>query len=44
VHVAPAIPEAKEFPWFNKPWSFHHWLKEKGDSITERAITILDPD
>jgi hypothetical protein len=26
VHVAPAVPEAKEFPWFNKPWSFHHWL------------------
>jgi hypothetical protein len=44
VHVAPAIPEAREFPWFNKPWSFHHWLKEKGDSITERAIAILDPD
>lgn len=44
VHIAPAIPEAKEFPWFNKPWSFHHWLKEKGDTIKERAIAILDPD
>ena len=44
LHFAPAIPEAREFPWFNKPWSFHHWLKEKGTSITERAITILDPD
>merc|ERR1719146_435739 len=21
VHVAPAIEEAKHFPWYNKPWS-----------------------
>merc|ERR1719356_2142893 len=44
VHVAPAIPEAAEFPWFNKPWSFQHWLDSMADNISERAIAILDPD
>ncbi|CAK0889528.1 unnamed protein product [Prorocentrum cordatum] len=44
VHVAPAIPEAKEFPWFNKPWSFQHWLDTQGGDVNERAIAILDPD
>ncbi|CAK0802536.1 unnamed protein product [Prorocentrum cordatum] len=44
VHVAPAIPEAAEFPWFNKPWSFEHWLNTTGDDVTERVVAILDPD
>jgi hypothetical protein len=44
VHVAPAIPEAAEFPWFNKPWSFQHWLDSMADNISERAIAVLDPD
>jgi hypothetical protein len=44
VHIAPAIPEAAEFPWFNKPWSFKHWVDTKGENVSERAIAILDPD
>jgi hypothetical protein len=44
VHVAPAIPEAAEFPWFNKPWSYQHWVDNKADDIRERVIAILDPD
>jgi len=44
VHVAPSIPEAANFPWFNKPWSFHHWILNQSDAIKERAIAILDPD
>ena len=42
IHVAPSIPEAKDFPWFNKPWSFHHWLLHNDPK--ETAIVILDPD
>jgi len=44
VHVAPSIPEAAEFPWFNKPWSFQHWLDNKADDVSQRVIAILDPD
>jgi len=44
VHVAPAIAEAEEFAWFNKPWSFKHWLDSQSDAIAERAVVILDPD
>jgi len=44
VHVAPSIPEAAEFPWYNKPWSFHHWLVNQGENVSERVIAILDPD
>ena len=42
LHYAPAIPEAKEFPWFNKPWSFYHWMKSAKPK--ERVIVLLDPD
>jgi hypothetical protein len=39
---APAIPEAKEFPWFNKPWSFEYWRRT--ENITGDVIVLLDPD
>ena len=39
VHFAPSIPEAKEFPWYNKPWSFHHWVMKNPPK--ETAICIL---
>ena len=42
LHYAPAVPEAKEFPWFNKPWSFYHWMKTAKPK--ERVIALLDPD
>ena len=42
LHYAPSIPEAKEFPWFNKPWSFYHWMKTAKPK--ERVIVLLDPD
>jgi len=44
VHVSPSIPEAAEFPWFNKPWSFEHWVANKADDVSERVVVILDPD
>jgi hypothetical protein len=46
VHHAPAIPQAKKFPWFNKPWSFFHWLqtKQNASEPLEKVIAILDPD
>jgi hypothetical protein len=28
VHYAPAVKESAKFPWFNKPWSFYHWVQE----------------
>merc|ERR550514_2024381 len=42
VHFAPAVPEAKTFPWFNKPFSFYHWRKNVEPK--ERVIAIIDPD
>jgi hypothetical protein len=42
LHFAPAVPEAKEFPWFNKPWSFYHWMKTAQPK--ESVIVIIDPD
>ena len=39
VHIAPSIPEAKEFPWYNKHWSFHHWVKNAPPK--EKVIVIL---
>jgi hypothetical protein len=47
LHFAPAVEEAARFPWFNKPWSFNHWVKNvKGGwaSIKEDIIVIMDPD
>jgi len=43
VHVTPMVPESKEFPWWNKPYSIAHFsehAKLKDDEI----IVILDPD
>ena len=39
---APAVPQAKEFPWFNKPYSFNFWMTHA--NITGDTIIILDPD
>ena len=36
---APSIKEAKEFPWYNKPWSFHYWVKEA--NITGDTIVLI---
>jgi hypothetical protein len=43
LHFAPAVEESAKFPWFNKPWSFAHWI-EKTSKIDERTIALLDPD
>eukprot|EP01065_Artemidia_motanka_P010763 TRINITY_DN15762_c0_g1_i1.p1 TRINITY_DN15762_c0_g1~~TRINITY_DN15762_c0_g1_i1.p1 ORF type:complete len:507 (+),score=167.50 TRINITY_DN15762_c0_g1_i1:62-1522(+) len=42
VHFAPSCPQAKSFPWYNKPWSFLHWFQET--SPREDVVVILDPD
>jgi hypothetical protein len=42
VYFSPATPQAKTFPWFNKAWSFDHWLKHQAPD--ESIIAIVDPD
>jgi hypothetical protein len=41
---APSIPEAKEFPWFNKPWSFEFWRRTTNSTKSSDIIVLLDPD
>ncbi len=43
VHVTPMIPEAKEFPWWNKPYSIAHWT-QNGNLRDDETVVILDPD
>lgn len=43
VHIVPMIKEAKEFPWMNKPWSYHHFALH-GNWSEDETIVILDPD
>jgi hypothetical protein len=38
----PAVAMAKEFPWFNKPWSFYQWAANT--TIKETTVVIMDPD
>jgi hypothetical protein len=42
----PSIKEAREFPWYNKPWSYKFyvdWLKKHGGAGDE-VFAIIDPD
>jgi hypothetical protein len=44
------VPESAKFPWFNKPWSFYHWVQETeltddvyaiaASSLTRRVLPI----
>mmetsp|Transcript_27535 Transcript_27535/g.48663 ORF Transcript_27535/g.48663 Transcript_27535/m.48663 type:complete len:537 (-) Transcript_27535:23-1633(-) len=43
VHITPLVPEAKEFPWWNKPYSISHFSKH-GNMRDDDIIVILDPD
>eukprot|EP00935_MAST-01C_sp_MAST-1C-sp1_P002169 g2169.t1 len=40
---APSIPQAKAFPWYNKPWSFKYFLMH-GNITKDSIIVIIDPD
>mmetsp|Transcript_33810 Transcript_33810/g.54860 ORF Transcript_33810/g.54860 Transcript_33810/m.54860 type:complete len:556 (-) Transcript_33810:243-1910(-) len=43
VHITPMLPESKEFPWWNKPYSIAHFA-ENGDLRDDEVVMILDPD
>mmetsp|Transcript_33147 Transcript_33147/g.53241 ORF Transcript_33147/g.53241 Transcript_33147/m.53241 type:complete len:553 (-) Transcript_33147:135-1793(-) len=43
VHVTPMFPQAKEFPWWNKPLSISHFSTH-GNLKDDEIIIILDPD
>jgi hypothetical protein len=42
----PSIEEAREFPWYNKPWSYKFyadWLAKHG-GVSNEVFAIIDPD
>ena len=42
LYVTPSFPDAREFPWINKPLGLAHWLENA--KPTESVIVIVDPD